>query len=266
VIVPLHCKQVGVADEMPLGRRVYFLSRYLLVRTGDGYAVREVEPAAGSGLMREVAASRELAAPEEVAVYPERVNLHDRAGLIRRAVSAGRRCTVFTGHDEHMTFVLDPDESALLTVHVYDIVPPHPSLAGHLTELDATGIFGELEITFAHHIRDIRELNADLYPCRAAGFARTLDADRPRAGDRIAGCMTGRQILEEEYGGGFPVEEICPLQAADQEPFIARCCRSERAGVRDRDGRLGAVVHWGASPREIADAVTALVRAWRERR
>jgi hypothetical protein len=266
VIFPAHCKEVGVANGMPLDGKVYFLSRYLLRPAGKSFEVIGVDLARDeTTLMRSVRSSRVLAGPEEVTVYPGRVNLHHRADLIRRALLSGTRCTVFTGLDEHMTFVLDPDAAALVTVHVYDIMPPRPNLSGYLRELDATGLFGELEVVFAHHIRDIREIGADLYPCRAAGFPRTLDADRPVEGERIAGCLTGRQILHENYGSRVFVEEICPLQAADQEPFIARCCRSERAGLGEWNGKFGMVVHWGASPREIADALRALVAAWRER-
>jgi hypothetical protein len=266
VIFPAHCKEVGVANETPLGGKVYFLSRYLLRAVGESFEVIAVDLAQDeTALMRSLRSSRVLATPDEVTVCPDRVNLHNRVDLIRRALASGTRCTVFTGHDEHRTFVLDPDEAEILIVHVYDIMPPRPNLSGYLKELDATGLFGELEIEFAHHIRDIREIGADLYPCRAAGFPRTIDADRPQEGDHIAGCLTGRQILHENYGNGFFVEEICPLQAAEQEPFIARCCRSERAGLGEWNGKFGVVVHWGASPHEIAKALFALIAAWRER-
>ena len=61
--------------------------------------------------------------------------------------------------------------------------------------------------------------------------------------------------MRDCYGEEISVESICPLDAVEEEPFIARCCRSERGGLRRWNGRFGAVVHWGASPREIADAV-----------
>ena len=81
-------------------------------------------------------------------------------------------------HDEHLTFVLDPDPSALLTVHVYDVRPPLPALSARVSELEATGLFGELDIRFVHHVTDISQTGADVHPCRAAGFSRTLDADQ----------------------------------------------------------------------------------------
>jgi hypothetical protein len=50
-----------------------------------------------------------------------------------------------------------------------------------------------------------------------------------------------------------------------EEPFIARCCRSERAGTGISKGKFGAVVHWGANPAQIARAVNDLVVEWRKR-
>lgn len=265
MIFPAHCKTVGAADTRPLGNRVYFLSRYLVRQTDAGPEVVEVTPAERPGsMMREVAHERVLARPGEVAVCGEQVNLHDRADLIRRAAESEKRCTIFYGRDEHMTFVLDPDPGVLIPVHVYDIVPPRPHLSETVRELEATGIFGELEVEFIHHLHDIRTTGADVYPCRAAGFSRTLDADRPGDGDLVAGCQTARQLLAECYGGDFSVADICPLDAVREEPFVARCCRSERTGRTAWNGHAGAVVHWGASPREIYEAIGGLVARWRE--
>jgi len=107
-------------------------------------------------------------------------------------------------------------------------------------------------------------MKADVFPCRAAGFLRTLDADVMHGGERIAGCMTGSALVNECYGTPFELVNICPLAAVSEEPFIARCCRSEREGVGEYNGRQGAVVHWGASPGQIADSVTLMVKEWRK--
>jgi hypothetical protein len=264
VIFPVHCKHVGFATGKPCGERVYFLTRYLIREMENGLEVLEVEtdPAA-TGMMRRVIGTRILAAGDEVSRYPDAVNIHDRTCLVRAAAGSGHRCTIFTGHDQHSTFVLDPDLSGFLRVHIYDITPPRPHLSATLAELERTGLFGGLEVVFEHHVRDIRELQADIYPCRAAGFDRTLDSDPLRSGDLVAGCRTAAQIIGECYGEGFAIENICPLGAVEKEPFIARCCRSEREGLGSWNGRYGAVVHWGASPWTIARAVNDVVSAWR---
>jgi hypothetical protein len=266
MIFPRLCKEVGYASTRPCGNRIYFLSRYLIHETPEGPEVLEVVLAQQrKGLLRTAEEVRVLAAPGEVTRYPERVQLHDRSRLVRLAAESGKRCTLFTGLDEHLTFVLDPDPSVFQRIFVYDVTPPRPSLSATLRELDGAGIFSELDITFIHRLRDITGIGADVYPCRAAGFNKTLDADPLAGGETVAGCRTGRELLHECYGDAFQVTDICPLDMASEEPFITRCCRKEREGTREYGDLFGAVVHWGASPFEIFSAVQKLVSLWRDR-
>jgi hypothetical protein len=264
MIFPEQCKMVGYASTRPCGDLVYFLSRYLVRETGSGPEVLEIIPdPAGSGMMRRIVASNVIATVRETCWYPEKVQIHDRTRLIEIALDTGCRCTIFTGLDEHMTFILDPDLSGLLKVHVYDVTPPRPSLSACIRELETAGLFGELSVMFCHHTRDITQVHADVYPCRAGGYSRTLDADPMQGGERLAGCLTGSQLYTECYGKDFELENICPLESVREEPFIARCCRSEREGIGLYKGRYGAVVHWGASPARIARAVNELAAQWR---
>lgn len=260
MIFPRECKVVGHARGRPCGEKVYFLTQYLIRETPRGPELLEVaaDPLA-SGMMRPVSKARVLATPKEVTVYPGRVQIADRAHLVGLALESGTRCTVFIGHDEHMTFVLDPDPDAFLRIHVYDVVPPRPTLSSAILELEEVGMFGELDIAFVHTLRDISEAEADVFPCRAAGFERTLDSDPVFPHERVAGCLTGTQITKECYGEDVSFVDICPLQAVREEPFIARCCRKEREGFRTVNGKRGIVVHWGAGPAEIYRAVVRLV-------
>ncbi len=264
MIFPEHCKYVGHASTKPCGDKVYFLSRYLIRDTACGPELLEVtlDPA-GKGMMREIISSRVLAPPEQVYCYPERVQIHDRARLVRLAHESGYRCTIFTSLEENRTFVLDPDLSGFLTVHVYDVIPPRPTLSASLRDLETDGLFGELKVRFVHHIRDISTVTAEVYPCRAAGYTRTLDADPMQGGEHVAGCLTGSQFYTECYGKDFTLENICPLEQVQEEPFIARCCRAEREGIGSWNGKYGAIVHWGASPAMIARSVNELVTRWR---
>jgi hypothetical protein len=144
MIFPEQCKQVGYASTKPCGDQVYFLSRYLVRDTGDGYELLEITPdPAGSGMMRSIVASKVIATAQETYRYPAKVQIHDRTRLIGLALDTGCRCTIFTGLDEHMTFVLDPDISGLLKIHVYDVAPPRPSLSACIRELESDGLFGE---------------------------------------------------------------------------------------------------------------------------
>jgi hypothetical protein len=266
MIFPCQCKEIGIASTRPCGDQVYFLSRYLIHETPSGHEVLEVmaDPS-GKGLMREVAETRVLAGAAETWWYPEKVQLHNRALLVRLASESGKRCTIFSGIDEHTTFVCDPDPSLFQTVAVYDVIPPRPTLSACIRDLEEAGMFSELDVTFEHTLRDISQVDADIYPCRASGFVRTLDADLLLGGERVAGCLTATQFLRECYGEGFEITDICPLSMVAEEPFIARCCRKEREGIGIHGGKFGAVVHWGASPFEIFSAVKNLLAAWRER-
>jgi hypothetical protein len=264
MIFPEHCKHVGHASTKPCDDKVYFLSRYLLRETGNGYEVLEVtlDPHE-KGMMRTILSSRVLAEPHDVYRFPEKVNLHNRTRLVELARDTGYRCTIFTGYDEHQTFILNPDTTGLLTIHVYDVSPPRPSLSACLRELETAGMFGDLSIQFCHHIRDITEVKADVYPCRASGFEKTLDADTMRGGEQVAGCLTASQFYTECYGKDFQLVNICPLECIREEPFIARCCRAERENSTSWNGKTGAVVHWGAQPVKIYEAVRDLVSRWR---
>jgi hypothetical protein len=266
MIFPEHCKFVGRASTKPCGNKVYSLSRYLLRDTPEGLALLEMKlDPHQKTTMRDISGSRILASPQEIFRYPEKVQLNDRTRLVRLAIESGYRCTVFTSLEENMTFVLDPDLSGFLTVHVYDVIPPRPTLSAGLRELESIGLFGDLSVIFDHHIRDISQIPADVFPCRAAGFDRTLDADPLIGGERVAGCLTGVQLYTECYGKNFELVNICPLDQIQEEPFIARCCRAEREGIGTWNGKFGAIVHWGASPATIARSVNEMVRQWRSR-
>jgi len=266
LIFPDHCKEVGVVTGKPCGDRVYFLTRYMIREGPVGYEILEVvKHPENRGMMRGVASFRTIAKGKDVAMHPSPVNLHDRANLLSLAAASGRHCTIFRGLDEHTTFVCDPDPSLLLTIHVYDVVPPpRPHLSATIQDLERDGLFGEFSVAFVHHVRDIREIGADVYPCRAAGFSHTLDSDPVGEGEKVAGCMTGAQILRECGGRDITISEICPLESILEEPFIARCCRGEREGVRMFKGQFGGVVHWGATPWTIAETVKKVAQGWRE--
>ncbi len=265
MIFPKECKFVGNASTSPLGERVYFLTQYLVRPTSDGLEVLKIQPKDGHGLMREIESVELIAGPKDIAIWEGKVTTHDRADLVKKALSTKKKCTIFGKEDEHMTFVFEPDLAEFRNVHVYDITPPNPTLADTINKLDKLGFFETEMVSFDYHIRDIRLLNTDVYPCRAGGFSTTLDRDVPPHGAKIACCRTGRQICHENYGTDFEFEDTCPITQINAEPFITRCCRADEGGIGEYNGYFGAVVHWGANPKTIADAFFEMMKQWRER-
>lgn len=265
MIFPDECKVIGNASTKPLGDKVYFLTEYLIHPTENGTEVLKVRTKPGTGIMRDIECVEQISAPEDTVFWDEEIlTPHNRADLVKKALSTGKRCTIFGKEDGHMTFVLDPDLSDFLEIHVYDIIPPRPTLSAALEELERIGYFEKDRICFSHHITDISKIEGDVYPCRAGGFAKTLDRDVLLPGEKIVCCTTGRQITHECYGDEYTFEETCPLAYVDAEPFIARCCRIERKGVRTVNGKLGVVVHWAANAKEIAKAIDELLGVWRK--
>ncbi|MDR3102376.1 MAG: hypothetical protein LBU24_04005 [Methanocalculaceae archaeon] len=264
MIFPAECKYIGSAATKPHGDRVYFLTKYLIYPVPEGFEILEVEHEGESGYLRPVKSVRCLVGPRDIAVWDGPITPHDRTGLIKKALSTGKRCTIFGANDEHWTFVLDPDLAGVETVHVYDIKPPRPNLSETIRNLEELGFFGTQNVMFEYHVRDISKIAADVYPCRAGGFDRTLDRDHLHGGERVACCLTGRHICSERYGDDFVFEEICPLSQVAEEPFITRCCRADRSGVGIYNGMFGAVVHWGSSPRVMLEAVDEMIGTWKK--
>ena len=265
MIFPASCKFVGNASSMPHGETVYFLTRYLIRTTTEGHEILEVIPGEGDGLIRPVQSLTLLAGADETAVWEGAVNPHNRAEVIRKALSTGKRATIFGSSTDHMTFVIDPSLEEFETVHVYDNIPPKATLSETLQSLEALGYFEPDGIIFEHHIEDISAYGADVYPCKAGGFARTLDRGVVQDGDVVACCKTGRQICEETSYADLVFKETCPVTRVDAEPFIARCCRMDEAGIQVINGCFGVVVHWAAPPREITEALDAMLIEWRKR-
>jgi hypothetical protein len=230
VIFPPSYKEVGYAATTPCGKKTYFLSKYLIHRSGDRHEVLKVTlDQEEQGLLRTIRHAEVLAPADDVYWFPEKVQLFNRRNLVELALASGHRCTIFTGLDEHINFVIDPDLSSFLTIHIYDVIPPRPSLSAAIEELDRIGLFGELELKFEHHIRDISKIDAEVFPCRAAGFTKTLDADEMHGGERIAGCLTGSQLYRQCYGEDFILENISSFLHRELFP------RNELAGLLEQD-------------------------------
>lgn len=294
MIFPDEYKRIGCAEEGKTPpeeqNRIYFLSRYILEKTPSGYQLYEVDTE-GDGFIRARSAAEKIAEADEIIVCPEEKNIKNRTLLIEtsdrllreenaRRQSGQKKASVviFQGIDKHVTFVKDPDISEIQEIQLIDIYPPNPPwLIDCVRRLDASGIFGDLQIKFTEKTADISIYQSDrtIFPCRSSGLTgKFLDSDRldPNQKDWVlVGCDTSRQIVETLYPGlSYEFKDMCPMRSPltkPEKPFVLRCCKSENSGKRVTiNGNPGIVVHWGAGEWEIAESIRKLALELQKRK
>lgn len=278
MIFPDEYKHVGVTKALCqcAEEPIYFLTDYMIVEkenpeTGSvEYGIYHVKKSEGD-LLRKVEALKMIASGEEVIKYGLELNIKDRTLLIETAAKlcTGRVNTViFTGIDKHKTFVHNPDLSSILEIEILDIAPPEPPwLSLVVRRLEASGIFGDLQVRFAEKIIDLRQFEgkSTVFPCSAAGLeGKCLDSDfLTENGHLLVGCDISKTLFETRFPDlKYSFMNICPFKSnivVPSKPFITRCCRSEKTGLVNISGFEGVVVHWGASEYQVAEAVRNLV-------
>ncbi|MCQ1535195.1 hypothetical protein FTO70_05735 [Methanosarcina sp. KYL-1] len=285
MIFPDEYKHVGVSKALPGGAEepIYFLTEYLIVEKENPdkgipeYSVYHVRKS-GDGLLRKVESLELIASGEEVVKYDKELNIKDRTLLIE---TAAKLCTgkvntvIFTGVDRHVTIVHDPDTSAVLELEILDVAPPTPSwLSQVVRRLEASGIFGDLQVRFTENTIDLRQFEGEntVFPCSASGLAgKCLDSDvLTENGHLLVGCEISKTLFELRFPElAYSFVNICPFKSeivVPTKPFITRCCRSEKSGLVSINGFEGAVVHWGASEYQVSEAVRKLVNGLKEKR
>lgn len=270
MIFPDDYKTVGIKDDERPGDPIYFSTEYLISRSGPRvYRVTS----RGEGFMREVEKLDLISSGSEIVEWPEKVDTRNRTLLIELACrlrQKGAKTVIFTGPDEHITFIHESDPNEILNIDILDVCPPNPPWLVYVIErLESCGVLGDLTVRFRPKVLDLREFESEsaYYPCRASGLGRSLDSDRVVHDlPRIVGCDVSREIFRATYPGKeHEFVNICPSQSLEPDgPFIARCCRSERKGLTRKNGHLGVIVHWGDGPHEISEAIRCLVKALRE--
>ncbi|MBP2029971.1 hypothetical protein J2755_000905 [Methanohalophilus levihalophilus] len=282
MIFPQEYKHVGmthISPEESENEPVYFLSQYIIVNKPEGaskkYWLYEVQHE-GEGLLRRVTDIMLLAGPENILSYEEHLNIKNRNLLVETAHSLCKgdiNTVLFTGIDNHVTFVHDPDISEIIEVEILDVAPPYPSrLCDVIRRLEKSGIFGEFGMRFTENIVDLKQFEGDntVFPCSASGLSgKCLDNDViTEPGSLLVGCEISQALFESRFPGlEYKFISICPFSSdivKPTKPFIARCCQAERSGQVTIDDIPGATVHWGASEFQIADAIRVLVQRLKE--
>jgi hypothetical protein len=276
MIFPSHCRFVGVIDrrdrpDYQPDDAVYFSSQYMLIFDApDRCEVYEVT-SDGEGFIRKKRDVKKIAGADQTLIYDGMVDITNRADLVRKASDACRgkiNTVIFRGVDRHYTFVHEPSLDALKTIEVYDVAPPRPAwLEYNVRRLDETGMFGDLMLTFDYHTLDLKQYEdstrTTIFPCKASGlnglFLDSLDGE-PQGDIKLVGCNTSKLVFNARYPlKRYEHVNICPLSTRKpRRPFIMRCCQSDKSGPTVIDGVPGTVVHWGASPRDVYNAIRQL--------
>jgi hypothetical protein len=283
MIFPNEYKHVGVTKALCADSKepIYFLTDYLIVEKQNfqngncEYAVYHVEKS-GDELLRKVERLEIIASGEEVVKYDKELNITNRTLLIETAT---KLCTgkvntiIFTGMDKHVTFIHKPDLSNILEIEILDVAPPEPSwLVMVIRRLEASGIFGDLQIRFVENIIDLRRFEGKntVFPCSSSGLkGKCLDSDMlTEDGHLLVGCEISKTLFEMRFPRlEYSFINICPFKSeivVPSKPFITRCCRSEKSGPVNLASFEGAVVHWGASEYQISEALRKLVHRLRD--
>jgi hypothetical protein len=285
MIFPDEYKTIGWTGKgkaAPDEHKVYFLSQYIFEETDAGFNLYKISHE-GSGFLREPVDSTLIASADEVIFCPSELNLKNRTLLIETADrlirdenekrnSGQKKATtvVFKGFDKHLTFIKDPDVTKILEIQVIDIYPPEPPwLTDCINRLNASNIFGDLQIRFTEKIIDISVYQGEktIYPCRSSGlFGKYLDSDdldENEDGWLLVGCDTSRQIIELMHPNmKYDFADMCPMRSKltmPEKTFIMRCCKSENSGkIVHINGQKGVIVHWGAGEWQIAESIRKL--------
>lgn len=277
MIFPDEYKCVGVTGISPAEVHediIYFLSDYMIVEdqisdSNIEYSVYRVNKK-GTDLLREIESIELIASKGHVIKYERQLNIKDRTLLIDTAVELCKgdvNTVIFTGVDNHVTFVHSPSLSEIVEIEIVDVIPPVPSWLSHvIRRLETSGIFGDLGVRFTENVIDLLQFEGEntVFPCSCSGLkGKFLDCDTVMEdGALLVGCEISKQLFETRFPDiSYSMVNICPFKSdifKPTKPFITRCCRSEKSGRVTINDVKGVVVHWGASEYFVSEAVRDL--------
>jgi hypothetical protein len=272
MIFPLDYKSVGVTRTDPIDRigcPIYFTTEYIVADLPSGYKIYGAK-SEGEGLIRKLVSLKLIAKGNQIKVFWEKLDSHDRTRLIESSISLCKgvvNTVIFEGMDRHITFVQDPTLHEVIEIEIIDIAPPEPPwLISAIQRLVGSGILGELNVRFTPKLIDLRQFEGEkiVFPCHASELkGKYLDTDIDiEDNSELVGCDISKQIFELRFPAlTYRHINMCPLKAEiymPTKPFITRCCQSKKSGMVQINGIEGAVVHWGASEYDIVDAIRML--------
>lgn len=277
-MLPGHCKDVAVKDvDFPLtkedidheveGKKAYTRCSYYVLRNGEDMAVVRVVKKDGKELFRPIVAHEIISLPHEtVFVREDDVDVINPPSMARIAVLHPGKTVVVQGLFGHISFI---EPYVPLELQVLDVVPPYPSKLSVLVEKALeSGLVSHPIIPMCSEI-DINGLvnevptRGTLFPCQSSGLRSEgpvfyLDQMPSITGDvTLIGCDLSERIHRSLYRDRVERIEMCPQELAphDGKKRLVKCCKVSQGFQVKGDT---AVVPWGATMIEVANAINAL--------
>lgn len=277
-MLPGHCKDVAVKEVgFPLtkediereidGKKAYTRCDHYVLRNGEDLAIVKVTKEDGKELFRRIVAYEILALPADtVFVHDDTIDVLNSPAMARVSLEHPGKSVVVEGLFNHISFV---QPGGVLELQVLDVVPPSPSKLSVLVDRALTS--GMVDLPIVPHYQEI-DLNrlaegvsteGVLFPCQASGLRSERAMyylDQVPSIDKevtLVGCDLSGRIYRSLYRRDVPRIDMCPQELAprDGRKRLVKCCK-----VRDGFQLKGdlAIVPWGATVQEVADAITAL--------
>jgi hypothetical protein len=283
MMIPDHCKDVSIrrvefdldADEIALqmkGRKAYTRTDHLILANGNDMAVIWVIKENTKELFKPIIGFEIVSLPDNtIFVKDEEIDVLNLSHLARLADTHPGKVVVVEGMFNHVSFVKD---ILPIKLRVLDAVPPRPSKLSCLVERAlASGYIGLPILPVLEEI-DLNELAKDvtsegvIFPCKASNTTsdkRHFFLDETPELDietDLIGCDLSARIFRSIYRKEPELINICPWDLAPRDgvPTIVKCCKVKSDHVIDENI---VVVQWGASVREVTEAINAFFDQWK---
>lgn len=283
---PDHCKEVSVrrvdfqltAEEIKknlIGKKAYNRTVFFALNNDDDWAVVRIEKDQGDGLFGTITEIEVISLPGSTMFCEDgRINVLNPTLMAEKADTLGCETLIVKGKFEHVSFI---HKEYLHSIYVYEVVPPEPA---KLIELAQWAIdFGNVKrpVRIIPKILDLTELargsdkDIIVFPCQASHLKderKTLYLDElPEISQQdlqkvaLIGCDLSFRIFKEHYDFEPEFHNFCPRKLAmDGDPanmILTKCCQVKEG--HENSDNMGTVA-WGATQREVEDAINDLLR------
>lgn len=275
MLMPKHCRVVGIKDvDFPLsketileaakGKKVYFRTKFMVLKNDDSYCVVEVE-SEPLEILNEVKMVEIVSLPEEtIWVEDPDVDVLSPKQMVDIAMHHPGKTVIVRGAFEHISFVKDPET---VRIRVFDVIPPPSKLVAlvhKVVDSQEIGVAVEIEEDLMN-LDDLvpkTETEEIVLPCKGEiGTERkVLYLSRaPEVGDAtLIGCEYSKKVARALYGRELPFMQMCPRRTVTDTgvPTVVKCCELQEGFEINRNI---AIVPWGARMSDIVQALKHLL-------